>query len=102
MKVSENKDLPEDTVNLSEAAGSHLAEPEATREPRHDRMTSELATVIAERDMLASEKAELRELMLRRQADHENFRRRTEKDRLEFAEYASMDAVKALLPILDD
>jgi molecular chaperone GrpE len=41
-------------------------------------------------------------LLLRRQADHENHRRRVEKERLENAEYAAMDAVKSLLPILDD
>jgi molecular chaperone GrpE len=62
----------------------------------------QLATVTAERDQLARDKAELQDLMVRRQAEFENFRRRTERDRMEFVEYASMDAVKALLPMLDD
>src|SRR3981081_1655023 len=62
----------------------------------------QLATVTAERDQLARDKAELQDLLIRRQAEFENFRRRTERDRMEFVEYASMDAVKALLPMLDD
>jgi Molecular chaperone GrpE (heat shock protein) len=62
----------------------------------------QLAGITAERDQLAREKAELQELLQRRQAEFENFRRRTERDRSEFVEYASMDAVKALLPMLDD
>jgi molecular chaperone GrpE len=62
----------------------------------------QLATVTAERDQLARDKAELQDLLVRRQAEFENFRRRTERDRMEFVEYASMDAVKALLPMLDD
>ena len=49
-----------------------------------------------------AEKAELQERVLRTQAEFQNFRRRVEKERLELSEYASMEAVRALLPILDD
>lgn len=56
----------------------------------------------AERDAWHAEKAELQNLLLRRQADFENFRRRTDKERAETLEYAAFDAVKAMLPILDD
>jgi molecular chaperone GrpE len=58
--------------------------------------------LIAERDRLLKEKTELQELMQRRQAEFDNFRRRSERERSEIFEFASMDAVKALLPILDD
>jgi molecular chaperone GrpE len=50
----------------------------------------------------AAEKAELEDLLRRRQAEFENYRRRVERERMEFAEYASMESVRALLPILDD
>lgn len=56
----------------------------------------------AERDRLAKEKAELQDLLQRRQAEFENFRRRTERERSDLFEFAAMDAVKALLPVLDD
>jgi len=49
-----------------------------------------------------AEKAELQERVLRTQAEFQNFRRRVDKERLELSEYASMEAVRALLPVLDD
>lgn len=50
----------------------------------------------------ATEKAELQDLLRRRQAEFENFRRRVERERTDFAEYAGMESVRALLPTLDD
>jgi len=61
-----------------------------------------LEAVTAERDKLEAEKAELQDRFLRAQAEFQNSRRRAEKERMEFAEYASMEAVRTLLPILDD
>jgi molecular chaperone GrpE len=58
--------------------------------------------LMAERDKLASEKAALEDLMLRRQAEVDNFRRRVEREKAETREFASMDAVQSLLPIIDD
>jgi molecular chaperone GrpE len=63
---------------------------------------STLEAALAERDRLEADKAELQDRFLRAQAEFQNFRRRVDKERLEFAEYASMEAVRALLPILDD
>lgn len=51
---------------------------------------------------LEEEVAELKDRLLRNQAEFQNFRRRSEKERLEFSQYASMEAVRELLPILDD
>jgi molecular chaperone GrpE len=65
-------------------------------------LTAERDQLAQERDQLAREKAELQDLLLRRQAEFENSRRRAERERMEFAEYASMEAVRALLPTLDD
>ena len=63
---------------------------------------SPLEAVTAERDRLEAEKAELQDRFLRAQAEFQNSRKRAEKERQEFAEYASMEAVRTLLPILDD
>ena len=59
-------------------------------------------TVAAERDKLAAENAELLDRHLRAQAEFQNFRRRVEREKVEFLEYASTEAVRALLPVLDD
>lgn len=62
----------------------------------------DLAAVTAERDQLAVEKAELTDRLLRSQAEFQNLRKRTERERVELFEYASMEAVRVLLPVLDD
>lgn len=58
--------------------------------------------LVAERDRLAKDRAELQDLLQRRQAEFENYRRRVERERSDLFEFAAMDAVKALLPVLDD
>ena len=55
-----------------------------------------------ERDGLKVERDELKELLLRRQAEFDNFRKRTEKERSEYVQYAGMELVREILPILDD
>jgi molecular chaperone GrpE len=56
----------------------------------------------AERDQLLAEKAELQDRWLRSEAEFQNFKKRVERDRLERIEYAGMEAVRMLLPVLDD
>jgi molecular chaperone GrpE len=62
----------------------------------------DLAAVSAERDRLQAEVADLQDRMLRRQADYENFRRRSERDRSDFLQYAGMELVREILPVIDD
>ena len=61
-----------------------------------------MTAIVEERDKIAQEKAELQDLLLRRQAEFDNFRKRADRERMEFAEYAAMDAVRAILPVIDD
>jgi molecular chaperone GrpE len=61
-----------------------------------------VAALTEERDQLAGQKAELQDRYLRLQAEFENSRRRAERDRMEFAEYAGMEMARALLSTLDD
>jgi molecular chaperone GrpE len=63
---------------------------------------AQLEAVAGERDQLAQQVAELRDRLLRRQADFENFRRRVERERAELAEFAGMETLRALLPVVDD
>jgi molecular chaperone GrpE len=62
----------------------------------------EIEAALAERDQLRTELADLRDLLLRRQAEFENFRRRTDRDRSDFLEYMGMEVVREILPIADD
>lgn len=72
------------------------------QEQSHFSPANHHSELVAERDRLAKEKAELQDLLQRRQAEFENFRRRSERERTEVFEFASMDAAKALLPVIDD
>jgi molecular chaperone GrpE len=51
---------------------------------------------------LVAEKAEYKDRMLRTLADFDNFRRRAERDRSEYVQFAAMEIVRDLLPVLDD
>jgi len=61
-----------------------------------------LASVSSERDQLSKERADLYDQLLRRTAEFDNFRRRSQRERAELFEYAGMEVVRELLPILDD
>ena len=61
-----------------------------------------LESVIAERDRLIEEKKELQDLLLRRQAEFENFRRRVDREKADVSEYANTETIRAILPVVDD
>jgi molecular chaperone GrpE len=81
----ENKETTADEVSAN--ASPNAAEPDALRD---------------ERDVLKTERDELKELLLRRQAEFDNFRKRSEREKSDFYQYAGMEVVRDLLPILDD
>ena len=60
------------------------------------------AQLAAEREQFAAEKADLQERLLRVRAEFENARRRSELQRQDFQQYAAMETVREMLPILDD
>jgi len=67
-----------------------------------DDLAPQVTALKADRDRLAADKAELHDRLLRRQADFDNFRKRAERDRSDFLQYAGMEFVREMLPILDD
>jgi len=62
----------------------------------------ELAALKAERDRLLAEKEELQDRLLRTRAEFENARRRSERERSDYLQFAAIDLVRELLPVLDD
>lgn len=67
-----------------------------------EELQNKIAALTAELERANAERAELRDQVLRGHAEFQNFRKRADRERVEFAEYASTEAVRALLPILDD
>jgi molecular chaperone GrpE len=61
----------------------------------------QLAAATAEKDQLALEKADLQDRLLRARAEFENARRRLERERSEFLQFAAMDLVREFVPVLD-
>jgi molecular chaperone GrpE len=85
-----------------ETAPETIEQTEATDSAALHDSQDALAAITQERDKLAAENAELQDRILRTQAEFQNQRRRAEREKIEFVEYASSSAVTALLPILDD
>jgi molecular chaperone GrpE len=81
-------------VEAGAASGPALAELLATR--------SELRRVEAELKKLSEEKLEWTEKVTRLQADFDNFRKRTERERSETYSRALGEVVSRLLPVLDN
>lgn len=71
-------------------------------EPNQPEVTGAPEDLAAEREQLLAEKAELQDLLLRARAEFDNFRRRAERERFEYTQFATMDLVRELLPVLDD
>jgi molecular chaperone GrpE len=63
---------------------------------------SQLASLAAERDRLLAENADLEDRLKRAHADFDNARRRGERERSEYLQFAAMDLVREVLPVLDD
>jgi molecular chaperone GrpE len=87
----------EQTKDESEAPA-----PDGSEELPAVTVEGELQALTAERDKLAAEKTEMYDRLLRKQAEFDNFRRRTERDRGDFLQFAGMDLARELLPVLDD
>jgi molecular chaperone GrpE len=83
------EEIQSDTTGTAETTDGSGALPEVT-------------ALVAERDQLLQQKADLQDRTLRLQAEFDNFRRRAERERMEFAEYAGMEIVRSLLGTLDD
>lgn len=67
-----------------------------------DDLATQVEELAVARDNLAAQNAELREHLLRRQADFDNLRRRVENERADFTRYAAMETIGELLPLIDD
>ena len=87
-------DTPKPDSNISDVSSDANLPPET--------LEGQLAAMAAERDQLVAEKADLADRLLRARAEFDNARRRAERERFEFLQFAAMDLVKDVLPVLDD
>lgn len=92
------------TVDPAAAAAAY--EKQAAGEPVGEGMAGEAAAEEApaenEVDKLKAELAEKDDRILRQQAEFQNFRRRTQKEKEELGNIIKQDVLKSLLPIIDN
>lgn len=62
----------------------------------------QLTALTEERDRLLMERNDLTDRLARRAAEFDNYRKRVERERADLAQYAGMNTVSDLLPVLDD
>src|SRR5712692_1634151 len=63
---------------------------------------SEVEALAAERDRALAEKEEAHDRLLRKQAEFDNYRKRMARERDEIVQFAAMEIIRSLLPVLDD
>ena len=95
-------ELPEAAQDLSGISEPPEVEPEPTQEEAVTSTESQLVAELSEQVRnLIEEKESLFDRLLRKQSEFENFRKRTEKEKQEFYEFALSGFVQTLLPVLD-
>ena len=102
----------DEAADRGEASPSSGGEPEAPAATEHDEAppreasglepVASAATAPDELDALRKERDELRDQLLRKRADFENYRKRVERDREQAARDATAALLRELIPTLDN
>ncbi len=100
--VGEVNGLQEKEEMTAETAEEQLVEDAAETTPSPETETAEAAPVEDKAAALDAELKEKRDRILRLQADFENFRRRTAKEKEELAAVITQNILGDLLPLLDN
>lgn len=98
MSAKETHNETMDT-GIDEAA---LEQNQAEESAQTEEATTESATEDTRYAELEKQVEEAQQRYLRAQADFDNFRRRTQKEKEELAQYASMKLIDQLLPVVDN
>lgn len=85
---------------ILEDTGENLADFEQTQQP--DEAAASDAAVSGTIEALREENAKLRDQNIRKLAEFENFRKRTEREKKEYFRFALADVMKDLLPVIDN
>ena len=88
--MEENKDLKEEQ-NISQEENTHV---ENQNTENRENLTEELP--------LEEQLAQQKDQYIRLYAEFENYKRRTQKEKLDFAQYANRNMMTSMLAILDD
>jgi molecular chaperone GrpE len=88
IKIDENNNKPEPEIEQLQDASGESEEPIENKDKRIEELENEVA--------------DLKDKLLRRAAEFENYKRRTENDQLNLLTYAAESFILKLLPVIDD
>ena len=94
---AEEIDLSDESLTEEDLFGAGDVEPEGAGPDK-----AELVATRAELKRVETENAELKDLLARRQADFENYRKRVERERAETYNRVVADVAAKLLPVVDN
>ncbi len=92
----ETETAPKETADFDSAAS------EASTVPAAGPPEAEAGVTRAEHEQLKTERDQLKERVARLQAEFENARKRAEREKADFREYATGNVVEQFLPVLDN
>ncbi len=109
------KDLNVNAEELEELEKAETAEaepaealqeetPKEDRHPKHDtkkKLEEKLASLEAEKEALDRKNAELSDMFLRKVAEFDNYRKRTDREKMESFSNGKANTLQAMLPVLD-
>lgn len=102
MKDEQTIQGEEQQLNTEETPEVNGAAQDTAGEPVNEAASVEAEEESGEAARLRAELEEQQQRLLRVQADYDNFRRRTQKEKEELAKYASMKLVTELVPVVDN
>lgn len=94
--IMNTENTPEETVNETVSTETETQDTETTE------TVNELAVELTAEEKLQEEVKQLNDKYLRLFAEFDNYKRRTQKERVELLQTAGKDVIVTLLPVLDD
>lgn len=105
-KDKQKEEMKQDTTKIEIERDDKETKPEVTDEKNLDEKIEEeigrIDDAQARIEQLSSENEQLRDQLLRKAAEFENYKRRTENESANFVKYAGEVVITRLLPVYDD
>ncbi|HCA42457.1 MAG TPA: nucleotide exchange factor GrpE [Bacteroidetes bacterium] len=98
-KKDKNINHEEELVNQNKEIENHIETPEEIESEIHNEAEKENLDEVSE---LKLEVSKLKDSLLRKAAEFENFKKRRNDEMSEFYKYASENIIKSLIPVYDD
>ena len=97
-----NKDKKNNESEEQPANEPENIEPEENETPNEENLLEKEEEILVKIGQLENEISDLKDKLLRKAAEFENYKRRTENDQLNLLKYAAESFIVKLLPVVDD